>query len=170
MYCFQQIPRNVVDPSCGSSFTSDGAHNFEVNQYVEPAAVNYHKVAPNYYYNGQTVKVQGLGYGTLAVCMSTTDPNVRANTTNAECKNVVSDEYSKDITGYCTDKSVTECPPLYISVQGLDSQNRCTDTACRFPDSIKYTIKLENVECSSSAEKLFSSLLVVSTLFAVMRF
>jgi hypothetical protein len=134
------------------------------------------------------VKVQGLGYGTLAVCMSTTDPNVRANTTNAECKNVVSDEYSKDITGYCTDKSVTECPPLYISVQGLDSQNRCTgallrqyfltgthpvtisDTACRFPDSIKYTIKLENVECSSSAEKLFSSLLVVSTLFAVMRF
>jgi hypothetical protein len=166
----QQIPRNVVDPSCGSSFTSDGAHNFEVNQYVEPAAVNYHKVAPNYYYNGQTVKVQGLGYGTLAVCMSTTDPNVRANTTNAECKNVVSDEYSKDITGYCTDKSVTECPPLYISVQGLDSQNRCTDTACRFPDSIKYTIKLENVECSSSAEKLFSSLLVVSTLFAVMRF
>ncbi|RZC34565.1 uncharacterized protein BDFB_008975, partial [Asbolus verrucosus] len=165
----KKLPRNVVNPKCGSSFTGE-ADNFEVTQYVEPFGVNYHKISSNYFYKGQTLKIRGQGYGSLTVCTSRTDANPRANSTGANCKNVVSDEISTDISGYCSGDSVAECSPIYISVEGGTSQVRCSEKTCRFPDNIKYSIYLENVNCSSSSEPIFSSFLLISLLFAIMRF
>ncbi|XP_044257184.1 uncharacterized protein LOC123006628 [Tribolium madens] len=156
----RKIPRSVVNPACGSSFETEESSNFEITQYVDPNGVNYHKISPNYFYEGQTLKIRGQGTGTIAVCISRTDANPRANAHGANCTNIESDELSRDISTFCTDESVSDCSPIYISVQGMTSNVRCTDKSCRFPDNIKYTIALENVKCSSCGKLLINNLII----------
>ncbi|EFA11281.1 uncharacterized protein LOC658236 [Tribolium castaneum] len=156
----KKIPRSVVNPKCGSSFETDETSSFEITQYVQPTTVNYHKISPNYFKDGQTLKIRGQGAGTIAVCISRTDANPRANATGANCTNIESNELTRDISTFCTDESLTDCSPIYISVQGMTSNVRCTDKSCRFPNNIKYTISLENVKCSSCGKLLINNLMI----------
>lgn len=45
-----------------------------------------------------------------------------------------------------------------------------SDTLCRFPDNIKYTITLENVACASGAIRILSNLFAVAVVFLLLRF
>lgn len=119
-----------MNPKCGSSFSTDDTSSFELVQYVEPTLINYHKISPNYFHGGQTLKIRGQGGGTIIVCTSRKEANVNANVTDTDpdtnCTSLEDNEISTDISNYCADESATDCSPIYISVQGSSSKIRCT--------------------------------------------
>lgn len=87
---------------------------------------------------------------------------------NVECKQLMPTEtYDTDLNGACSGYWLIQtCPPFYFSVQGVSTattQNsyQCSDVACRFPDSIKYRITVENLGCHSSAQKIAAHIIIV---------
>lgn len=127
IYFYILVPRAVINPRCGSSFSTSERSNLELTQYVEPTGINYYKISPNYFYQAGYLKIRPQSSGTIIVCTSRTDPNIRQNTTGADCQTTSSNEVSKDISTYCTDSSVSNCSPIYVSVEATTAtQARCT--------------------------------------------
>ncbi|KAL3290173.1 hypothetical protein HHI36_023534 [Cryptolaemus montrouzieri] len=162
----KEVPRSVINPSCGADFDFKDKSTINLVQYVEPGGQNIYKISPNYFYkygDNAVLKVRGQGYGSLTICTMRVLKNFNPSSNSPDCKTLNSDEYSHDIKGYC-DGSFSDCDPIYIYVGGGNSYYRCSDAGCRFPDNIKFTISLENVECTSSAVKFASSFLVILAL------
>ncbi|XP_018578738.1 uncharacterized protein LOC108916900 [Anoplophora glabripennis] len=165
----QNVPRSIINPSCGSAFTGS-SNTFSVTDFVEPRGVNYYRISPNYFFTGdgtRNLRITENSYGSIDVCISR--EQIRPNNQTGDCETLRSQVRTIDISGYCGE-TVTGCSPIFISVFGNTTQTRCTDNLCRFPDNVKYTITLENVGCASSAFRILSNFLVVALLFSLLRF
>ncbi|KAJ8923846.1 hypothetical protein NQ315_010428 [Exocentrus adspersus] len=165
----RNVPRAVVNPGCGSAF-SGTSRTFSVTDYVEPRGVNYYRISPHYFYTGdgtRNLKITENSYGSIDVCISRDQS--RPNNQTGDCQTLRSQVRTIDISGYCGG-SVSGCSPIYISVAGNATQNRCRETLCRFPNNVKYTITLENVGCASDAIRLFGNFFIVAVLFFLLRF
>lgn len=82
------------------------------------------------------------------------------------CRQLLSsDSFDIDLRGACDAYYlIRDCPPFYISVGAAQSATpnyQCNDLDCRFPDSIKFKITTENIDCYSSAHAVFSYLVTV---------
>ncbi|KAK9889516.1 hypothetical protein WA026_004798 [Henosepilachna vigintioctopunctata] len=158
----RELPRSVVNPSCGAKFDFGDKSSINLIQYVEPNGVNLYKISPNYFFNhndNAMLKVRGQGYGSIKVCTSRLLTNFDQSNTSSDCKTVNSDEYSHSIQDYCSG-SLSECDPVYVYVKGESTYTRCSDSACRFPDDIKFTLSLENVGCIGSGAALAISSII----------
>lgn len=165
----KDVPRSIVNPNCGSGFGGSSS-TFSVTDFVEPRGANYYRISSNYFFTGdgtRNLKITENSYGSIDVCISRDQS--RPNNQTSECETLRSQVKTVDISSYCGD-SVSACQPIYISVVGNTTQTKCTDNLCRYPDSIKYTITLENVGCASSAIRIISNLFVVALLFSLLRF
>lgn len=53
---------------------------------------------------------------------------------------------------------IQTCPPFFISVEGIltsgQTNLRCTEPECRYPDSIRYGVTVENLGCYSNANRI----------------
>lgn len=116
------VPRALVNSACGSAVddTSDRStvvwEDFvEVNGYI-----NY-TLAPQYFYNSDDTQliITENQYGKINVCLSNGD--VPAN-----CTILSSNETSVDLSQFCSGTSFDDCTPIQISVEGLDTSNKCS--------------------------------------------
>lgn len=118
------VNRAVVNPSCGSTF-SGSARTFSLTEFVEPLGVNYYRIHPNYFYNGQgtrNLKITENSYGTVQVCISRVQSKP-SNITDT-CQILRSNVHTTDISSYCSGP-VLDCSPIYVSVEGIATSTRC---------------------------------------------
>ncbi|XP_060537156.1 uncharacterized protein LOC132708682 [Cylas formicarius] len=165
----KSVPRAVVNPSCTSSYNGP-TNTFALIQYVEPSGVNYYRISPNYFYGGgdsRNLKIREEGYGSLTICFSR--DNSKPDNSSNSCRSISSSEYNVNVNDYC-DGSVSSCSPIYLSVTGGSTNIRCRETACRFPDDIKYTVSMENVGCASGSIIYTASIVLVAVLIFLQRF
>ncbi|KAG5894332.1 hypothetical protein JTB14_004376 [Gonioctena quinquepunctata] len=162
----KNVPRSLVNPSCGSQFNG-ATSSFRITDYVEPNGVNYYKVSPNYFTTGgesRNLRIESTAnYGTINVCISRDQS--RPNNQSSDCETSRNTVMTRDITTYCDGSSVSSCSPIYISISGNTTRNQCRDYRCRFPENIQYTIGLENVGCASGSFRNVASFFVVLVLF-----
>ncbi|XP_044765406.1 uncharacterized protein LOC123321735 [Coccinella septempunctata] len=155
----KELPRSIINPKCGSLMNSDEKSSLSLLQYVEPTGQNVYRISHNYFYNSDEnakLRVSAEG-GSVTVCISRIINIPNPANRSQDCKTINSDEYSHDIKGFCDD-SFEDCEPLYISVIGETSYNKCFDGNCRFPDNIKFTVYLENVACASNGGESINNL------------
>ncbi|XP_057668766.1 uncharacterized protein LOC130901377 [Diorhabda carinulata] len=163
----RMIPRSIVNPSCGASLSGSDA-TFSLTDYVDLYGINFYKIAPNYFYKGDAnrhLKIIADSTGSITVCLSRDES--RPTNQTGDCVSLKSSVKDYDITNWCEDSSLQECSPIYFSVYGNTSQIQCNDMRCRFPNNIKYSIKLENVGCASSAIALYSNLTIIFILLVL---
>lgn len=68
---FILVPRRIINPRCGSNWQQNDWGNNVMEQYIEPSAINYYRLHPNYFYrSGGMIRIQGRGYSQIAVCTS----------------------------------------------------------------------------------------------------
>lgn len=103
--------------------------------------------------------------------------NRRSNSTqqpdNVDCRQLQpSDNFNIDLINACTGYYlIQDCPPFFISVEGVriggQTNLRCTEPDCRYPDSIRFGITVENIGCYSSAIRIvnFGSFTLVTAIF-----
>ncbi|CAG9759964.1 unnamed protein product [Ceutorhynchus assimilis] len=166
----KDVPRAIVNPSCTSQFTG-ASSTFYIRDYVEPRGANYYRISPNYFYSGgetRNLRIREEGYGTITVCLSR--DNSKPDSSSNNCKTLTSEEYVIDITSYCSDYTVSTCPPIYLSITGGNSNNKCNNILCRFPDDLRYAVYMENVGCASGSIIATASALLVFFVFALSRF
>lgn len=66
-------PRRIINHRCGSDWRQNDWGSNTMDQYVEPATINYYRVHPNYFYlpgSNRYVRIQNHGYGQVNVCSS----------------------------------------------------------------------------------------------------
>lgn len=98
-------------------------------------------------------------------------PNRQSNSSqqqdNVNCRQLLpTDNFDIELTNGCHGFFlIQDCPPFFISVEGvqLTGQNnfRCTEPECRYPDSIRYGITVENLGCFSGAIRTVASTTVI---------
>ncbi|CAG9855057.1 unnamed protein product [Phyllotreta striolata] len=157
------IPRAIVNPNCGYGFKGTTS-TVSLTQYVDLHTFNYYRIAPNYFFKGdggRSLKIQALSTGSITYCISRNQS--RPDNQNTNCKTLQTNIDSVDISSYCTG-SITECSPIYLSIYGNTTQYGCRDYFCRFPDSIKFTITLENVRCTSGSISITANFLLISSI------
>ncbi|XP_030755896.1 uncharacterized protein LOC115882163 [Sitophilus oryzae] len=157
----KSIPRAVINPSCTSQYNG-GTSTFTLTQYVEPQGTNYYRISPNYFHYGgdnRYLKVREQSNGNINICLSR--DNTKPDNQSSTCENISGSEYSVDITGYCGGSSASSCSPIYLSISGVSSTARCTDSLCRFPNDIKFTVTLENTGCTGRSIAFTSSPLLI---------
>lgn len=159
----------------------DGLGNNQENDFVEPMGVNFYRLHPNYFFRGvengnRRVRVQGHGYGAITVCWSRDVERPRANATagNVDCRQINGDSFELTLNNFCEHTNhIHQCQPVFISVQGsnpLESASlRCTETACRFPDNMRFSVQTENLGCFNAAGQVIISVvsLVLPLLLAL---
>lgn len=175
----RQIPRRIINHRCGQEWQTNEWGSNQMNQHVEPGAVVFFRVHPNYFFHGsenRRIRVVGLGYQPVTVCTSRQVVNPRQNaTTNAgndvNCQQVNTDTFTIELSNACEGHTVIHhCPPMFISIEGSTLVNtgafRCIDMNCRFPDDIRFVVHADNLGCFSSATKVLSTitLMIVSAL------
>lgn len=79
---------------------------------------------------------------------------------NVNCRQLMaSDNFDIELTNACTGWwLIQDCPPFFVSVEGVamvgPTNLRCSDSACRYPDSIRFGVTVENLGCYSSANRI----------------
>lgn len=132
----------------------------------------FYRIPANYYFgrldNGnRRVRIQGHGYSTITVCSSREVENPRSNTTNVadiRCQRILGDSFDVNLNNLCDHTNyIHRCDPVFISVEGsaieASAPLRCTENDCRFPDSARYGVHIENLGCFNAGGKLFVSIL-----------
>ncbi|KAK5639306.1 hypothetical protein RI129_011798 [Pyrocoelia pectoralis] len=175
-----EIHRRISNPKCGSDFSGEVASD-SFDQYVEPNSAAYYRISPHYLFGEgeRFIKFQGYGYGKLIICLSRQDGKPRQNTTGGDTKCETMTEMKVvtfSLTDACVDyDTVSSCPPLYVSVESNipESESRslkCIDSGCRFPDSIKYTIHVEQLTCANSSLRILSNLSLIAITIITLQF
>ncbi|CRL03128.1 CLUMA_CG016448, isoform A [Clunio marinus] len=177
-------PRRIINHRCGSNWQSEGQTGMsQMIEFVEPRGVAFYRLHPNYFFHNaadRRVRIQGAGFSTLTVCTSRTVERPRANATNVQgdqvrCQSVNSDTMEFGLWDACSGHSlIHHCPPLFISVEGIrvhDGQNlRCTEAQCRFPDSARFNVIVDNLGCFSGVGTIVASvMLVVASILVTLR-
>lgn len=144
---FRDLPRSWVNPKCQSEFQkTDGDSSSDF--YIEAQTVSYYRVSPHYFHGEgeRWLIIQGSGFGTLNVCGSRT--NEKPTGGEADCKEINSDEHRWNLDGFCNG-FIVDCQPFYVSVESKTQppSPKCTEAKCRFPDNIRFTVKMEKFEC-----------------------
>lgn len=163
------IPRSIVNPNCAYGFTGSTS-TFSTTQYVDLNSVNYYKIVPNYFFKGdgpRILKITETSTGSITVCISRNQS--RPDSLSANCKTIQLNVQTTDISDWCG-SNFEECAPIYLSVYGNTTQYRCKDYFCRYPDSVRYTISLENVGCTSGTYTIIGNFFLIATLFLYLRF
>lgn len=95
------------------------------------------------------------------------DGNSTQQNEDVYCRQLLpSDSFDIDLRGACDAYYlIKDCPPFYISVgaapQSAARNIQCNELDCRFPDSIKFKITTENIDCYSSAQAVLSHLVTL---------
>lgn len=82
------------------------------------------------------------------------------------CRQLLTDSFDIDLANACEGYYLIQtCPPLYFSVEGVVSQSTsnsfiCNEPNCRYPDSTKFVIDIENLGCYSCATKIVSQVVI----------
>ncbi|CAH0561911.1 unnamed protein product [Brassicogethes aeneus] len=151
-------PREIVNTNCPTS----GNNIYAAPVYNVPSqGVSYFRLSPLFFYRGDSskkLKIREMGTGRLYVCSSMS--NDKPSNATDSCTILSSNETYYDLSSYCSG-SYESCSSLYLSVEGWEARTMCKE--CRFPDSIKYQITLENVGCGAS-----SSVALAASLFLVL--
>ncbi|XP_011501690.1 PREDICTED: uncharacterized protein LOC105365272 [Ceratosolen solmsi marchali] len=160
----KQVPRRLINSQCGANYEQIGTSRPMIN-VIGSRGIAYYRIHPNYFSSDDTenlpkVKIQGLNGASLKICVSRELQNTKENvptTTSTSCTTITSNTYTLSMT--CEGASyLHQCKPYYISISSNSTNTgpyTCTDTKiCRYPDSIKYTVSYENLQCKSGASSL----------------
>ncbi|KAF5281458.1 hypothetical protein FQA39_LY17776 [Lamprigera yunnana] len=176
----KRIPKRISNPKCGADLSGESTPE-SFDQFIEPSSINYYRVAPNYLFGEgeKSVQFQGYGYGNLQVCFSrqTEKPDQNNTSQDNKCEtisgnNVVTFSLNDACSGY---DAISSCPPAYFSVKstvvGEESTNiRCKESGCRYPDSVKYTIKADKLSCHSSGFTIITNFVLLLTTTVTVNF
>lgn len=147
---FRDLPRSLVNPKCKVNFENNGEGDSSTDFYIEPGTVSYYRVSPHYFYGEgeRWLSVQGSAMGSLTVCGSRTSERPREKSGDADCKDINSDDHRWNLDGFCND-AIGDCQSFYISVESKNQTQpaKCTEAKCRFPDNIRYTVKMQHFQC-----------------------
>ena len=91
------------------------------------------------------------------------------NPNDINCRQLLaSDSFDIDLSNACDGHFlIQQCPPMFVSVEGANpaaGQNniRCIDAACRYPDSIRYGVNIDNFGCFSGVSPIRRSFSVIA--------
>ncbi|XP_055907515.1 uncharacterized protein LOC129942548 [Eupeodes corollae] len=174
----KELQRRIINPRCGAYWYSSTWGQDQMYQYIRPNFINFYRLMPNYFYiagGSRQVSVNGASGTTLTVCTSRYNPrpmqNATTSTSNGQsdvtCQQLTNtgNSMTYDLSNACNGYfSIHSCPPLYISVQATStysSQSSCMDSACQYPDEVRYQVTVQNLGCYSGVGKLLASLTVI---------
>ncbi|KRT78890.1 hypothetical protein AMK59_8284 [Oryctes borbonicus] len=169
-----EIPRRIINPHCGADFTGT-AGTASLDDYVEPQTINFYRISPNFFIGdgNPVLRIRGQGYGNFVACTSRLDSNPTQNSTATDlnCVAINTNEETVNLGNFCNDGLIRDCNPVFLSIQSTlpNTNMRCTDDRCRFPDNIKFTLSVENFSCRSGSAMLTASFIIVSILFLLLR-
>ncbi|KAI8438402.1 hypothetical protein MSG28_010941 [Choristoneura fumiferana] len=177
----QQTGRRIINPLCGATYNREinsGSRTFE--DFVEPNYINFYAISPNYFYsNNENRRIRisrtGAAMGSLVVCHSRSVTQPRQNATShgldenaITCQTIattgnVEINLRNPCDGFST---INSCPFFYVSVQSTTNgvstfSATCTDSACRFPYSVRYNVQIEDFGCFSSSASIGASIIVI---------
>ncbi|XP_011301121.1 uncharacterized protein [Fopius arisanus] len=174
----KRIPKRLINSQCGADYSSVGA-SASFDDYLEPSGVLFYRMHPNYFYKTDeddvpTVKVQGIDGMHLIVCSSRNPLNINSSE-SASCSTVTGGIHRINVN--CREAAyIHQCNPLYLSITAGNRTSEefypCTsESHCRFPDMIKFTISYENLVCTSgTASIIFSPIFILLSAILILRF
>ncbi|XP_067008368.2 uncharacterized protein [Anabrus simplex] len=151
----KQVPRRIKNPACGPD-SSDAKYNtLQFTEAVNFQGTNYYRVSPRYLFpaSNANIKIRGDSKK-LKICHSRRSklPNNSTGSDGTQCStSESSSEVSINLSGICSGyEYVLQCPPLYISVESIDTQGNydcSTNSACRDLDDVLYTVTHTGLTC-----------------------
>uniref|UniRef100_A0A0A1XL35 N-acetylmuramoyl-L-alanine amidase n=1 Tax=Zeugodacus cucurbitae TaxID=28588 RepID=A0A0A1XL35_ZEUCU len=171
-----QIPRRLINPRCGSTWSTPSWGTDQLAQYLSPNGTNFYRMMPNYFFgagSNRNVAIQSTSGVQFIICTSRTVPlPTQSNATNyngassdINCA-TIGNGFSYDLSNACNGYSyINQCPPLYLSVQApatIQSTVSCNDNACQTPNQARYVVAVTNLGCYSGVAGLFASFVTVA--------
>lgn len=171
----QQVPRRVINHRCGSNWQTSERGQNSMNAHTDPNGIVFYRVHPNYFFGAtdtRRIRIQGQNRGTITVCESRSVENPRANSTaggSVNCRQITSESYDINLQNACDGAQfIHHCQPLFFSVEGAQQLSGpatvnmiCIDAECQFPDSQRFVIHAENLDCRSGVSKMVGTLLPI---------
>ncbi|XP_037076069.1 uncharacterized protein LOC119097123 [Pollicipes pollicipes] len=157
-----QTPSRFVYPACNTDnlgYTYN-ENNHEYTHFITPGRVAYLRLGPEQFFSSSDLKLQFEStFGSLQFCISREDPMPADGGDDVTCmstESVSTSQVEFTFNAPCNEDQMNgDCPPFYISIQqnpastSTDNVNLCSDDECPFPNSIRYTLKHENMRCNS---------------------
>uniref|UniRef100_A0A8D8DWL7 (northern house mosquito) hypothetical protein n=2 Tax=Culex pipiens TaxID=7175 RepID=A0A8D8DWL7_CULPI len=144
------IPQRLVAPFCRSAANRDMWHNVNIRedyeQYLSPNVELRYRINHRFLWNTGDVGIQfqNANYGEFTVCGT-----MNHQFTDLACHKTSSDVDTVwfNFTGLCSGEAGSECRSLYFLVQMDESNMRCLEDDCRYPDQVRINIKHQGLRC-----------------------
>ncbi|XP_063219801.1 uncharacterized protein LOC134529535 [Bacillus rossius redtenbacheri] len=165
---FTSLHQRVVNPNCGSDWTERSYSSVQFAAAMDPFTVSYYRLHPNYFVTATAgvLRVQGSPSGALRVCWSRSvefPNNASAGSNSVSCQLIGSNAYEVPLVSACDGYSVSQCPPLYLSVESTSDSTSftCSDrTVCRSVRSLRYFLSHEGLGCRAGVGQIVASSLL----------
>ncbi|CAB0028367.1 unnamed protein product [Trichogramma brassicae] len=145
------VPKTLRPTSCSSEVPSEKSY-FE--EYIDPDETNTYRLHPHWRYRTKrlTLSVQGVGYGLMKVCWwnqwTSSSPKMSHR---CDDLSLYTDLTLTDDANLCDKNEDKKCPITYVQVTNVSSTVKCVEKQCRYPDQVRYRVRVETDECSSGA-------------------
>ncbi|KAL7299773.1 hypothetical protein TKK_0007519 [Trichogramma kaykai] len=145
------VPKTLRPTSCSSEVPSEKSY-FE--DYIDPDETNTYRLHPHWRYRTKrlTLSVQGVGYGLMKVCWwnqwTSSSPRMSHR---CDDLSLYTDLTLADEANLCDENEDKKCPITYVQVTNVSSTVKCVEKQCRYPDQVRYRVRVETDECSSGA-------------------
>ncbi|KAL1122270.1 hypothetical protein AAG570_003675 [Ranatra chinensis] len=179
-----EIPRRVINPTCGSSWSSGSYGTLQTSGYLDQNEIQYYRVQPNYFYKDANAKISIQSADSsvvLNVCTSRYSANPTGNNTSGGTSGSVT---CRQVTGgrgvdmwlsdsLCPNSLAIRCDPFYFSVSASQASQsasqiaRCIDADCELPTNTKYVLSHQGLSCYSGIANIVASpIIIVLTILA----
>lgn len=138
----KKIPKRVILPPCGIVQSDSNINPNEFEDYVSPNHARTYQVNAIYLQNVPMlrIEVEDTGYGSLTVCLQR-NPIICQSTT-------VVDVVQFNISQPCQlDVDPVQCSSVAFTVELDVSNMKCSENDCRYPDQVRYLVRVYNEEC-----------------------
>ncbi|XP_014249337.1 uncharacterized protein LOC106666565 isoform X2 [Cimex lectularius] len=166
----QDVPRSLAPTFCTQG--DNGFVNMTIEQYITTGTKQKYRIHPVFLCSGRDtieIKVLSYNYGNLEACMYW-------KSNNSTC---LLSSYNEDliftVKSPCTSKNTEvikedwnpDCRPVYIEVNPKRSFGKCAEKDCRFPDDLRFSLKLSGLKCLQHPITCNTSSKVVAILIPV---
>ncbi|KAL1122400.1 hypothetical protein AAG570_003804 [Ranatra chinensis] len=164
------VPRTLRPAECSKNGTTK-ASNVTYEEYISPEIPHYYKIDPMYlcqHTEYLVIKLTNYGYGSLSACLSRNElepvprqvckhagPFDRLDLTlrrpcSAPLRSQAEgdDGWSASVSSNNNRKDFP-CRPVYVTITGKRSLNKCTEKNCRLPDQIRFMVQIIGLSCVS---------------------
>lgn len=167
-----ESPGIIQYPNCRLRRSTMDKYDSAFSGYVTPKRIQYWSMFPEFFLKSFEIKFQFTATGgNIKVCYSRNKHHLLKG---ENCKETSPTEPTIifSMSNPCKGKNVYNCDPFHFAIEGKDTAShdpKCIDKECKTFDQIKFLIQHEGVSCNRSTQLFSSFVLLVLSLFYLMK-